>query len=248
MHSDFMRLAQEASRRCQVHFGADCLAGYLHGSVRTGDALAGVSDLDYMLILCAEPSPEALCWLKETSCALKAEFPVAAEVHLSPCTLEELRGNAFARFALHHNAMRCFGRDVLSTLAEEGYPAPESDAAFAKGRLDFARHCFTQALRGDTPDCTGSLPREEWAVVRKFARYFVVIEGAYCLMSRGEFRSFLPDDVLPSLAAAFPEEAGRIRWTHAMLEDPRNAGLSRAEYLQCISPLVQRMFTTIQNA
>ena len=177
MQNEFRPLLDNVATLCQEYFGSRLIGGYLHGSILYGDAIPGVSDLDYMLVLTAHANADQ-AWLRETARALEEQYPIADEVHLTPITIDELRSQSFARFALTHNATLHIGQDALAILAADGVSIPVPDAAFAKGRLDFARHCFQQALGNKPPDCTGPLPTESCYVLRKFARYFVIIEGA----------------------------------------------------------------------
>lgn len=247
MQKEFQPLLSELAVLLPVQFGDRLVSGYLHGSILYGDAIPGVSDLDYVVIL-AEPSEADRRWLQALSQSLEGRYPAAAQVHLTPVSPEDLRSRAFLRFALAHNAALHLGQDALALLAALGIAVPAADAAFAQGRLAFARHCFQQALRGETPDCTGPLPDESPFRLRKFARYFVVIEGAYCLMSLGRFRSFRPGEVLAGLDEAFPEHLGLLSLTRTILSDPHQHDLLPDEYLRQLEPLMQDMFHAIEIA
>lgn len=247
MQKEFRPLLDSVAAVCQDYFGPRLIAGYLHGSILYGDAIPGVSDLDYMLVL-TDLSEADKSWLRDTAHTLELQHSVAAEVHLSPCTLDDLRAQSFARFALTYNAGLHLGQDPLAMLAAEGETVPAPDTAFAKSRLEFARHCFQQALRNETPDCTGPLPNEPCYILRKFARYFVVIEGAYYLMSKGQFESFRPQSVLSALTERFPSHVETLILTNTILDAPTNQSLSPSEYLLRIEPLVMEMFDKIANA
>ncbi len=246
MQNEFRPLLDNVATLCQEYFGSRLIGGYLHGSILYGDAIPGVSDLDYMLVLTAHANADQ-AWLRETARALEEQYPIADEVHLTPITIDELRSQSFARFALTHNATLHIGQDALAILAADGVSIPVPDAAFAKGRLDFARHCFQQALGNKTPDCTGPLPTESCYVLRKFARYFVIIEGAYYLMTKGKFRSFRSTDVLPSLMACFPQHQDALQLTQMILDDPKISHLLPAEYLRRIKAFVTEMFSSIES-
>ena len=51
MDQQFTLLAQEADMLCRDYFGKRLAACYLHGSIAMGDAIAGISDLDYYVVL-----------------------------------------------------------------------------------------------------------------------------------------------------------------------------------------------------
>lgn len=246
MQDEFRPLLEKVAALCQEYFGSRLIAGYLHGSILYGDAIPGVSDLDYMLVLSALTDAD-LTWLRETAHALEAQYPAAGEVHLSPMTMEDLRGQSFARFALAHNAALHMGQDALAILAADSVTVPSPDAAFAKGRLDFARRCFQQALDNQTPDCTGPLPTENCYILRKFARYFVVIEGAYFLMCKGKFHSFRSADVLPRLRECFPQHQDTLHLTQMILNNPKAYDLLPTDYLRQIKSLVAEMFSAIER-
>lgn len=246
MQNEFHPLLNSVASKCQNHFGKRLIAGYLHGSILYGDAIPGVSDLDYLLVLTSLTDDDKV-WLFETAHAVELEYPIAAEVHLSPVTMDDLRNQSFARFALMHNAALHMGQDALSLLAVEGVTIPTPDASFAKGRLDFARHCFQQALRGETPDCTGPLPDENCYILRKFTRYFVVIEGAYYLMSKGLFRSFRSVDVLPALTELLPQHQETLQYAQNLLTTPNKYNDLPMDYIYQIEPLVTEMFSFIEH-
>ncbi len=246
MQELFRPLVEAVQEKIPAAFGSRCLASYLHGSIRVGDAVPGVSDLDYMFILSDGPTEADQVWLRETERLLQKRYPVVAQVHLSPLSVVDLQDNAFARFALRYNAMRLHGEDVLASLEAAGIPTPAPDAAFAKGRLGFARACLEQALAGQEPDCTGPLPVGDAWVARKYARYFVVIEGAYFLMAQGLFRSFEVTEVMPALYAVCQDFREQLCITARVLEDP--AGTDSHAYLLIIAPLVAWMHQQIEKA
>ena len=92
---------------------------------------------------------------------------------------KELAKDKFARFALRYNSMLYLGIDIARQLDDNGCERFEPDAAMANGRLAFARHCFEQALSNEQPVCTGEIPEDTFYASRKYARYFVIIEGAW---------------------------------------------------------------------
>ena len=238
---EFQPLLDEALRLSQEALGSRLCAFYLHGSIAQGDAIAGVSDLDAMLILADDVTVSDRTWQTAAQQELHTRFPIAEEVHLTLLSLDDLAGNDFARFALRYNASLASGQDVVRSM---DCPAP--DAAMAKSRLDFARQCFDDALTGKQPACTGPLPADPYWLARKFARYFVVIEGAYYLMAQGAFISFAPRDVLPALERYVPQFAPELHLTQQVLADAPAAGITGQAYLYKIHMLVKWMFNHIQ--
>lgn len=192
LQPEFQPLVNAALAATQDAFGARLAAFYLHGSIAMGDAVPQVSDLDAMLVLTDSVTQRDLAWQTAAQAQLAAQYPLIEDVHLNLISQSGLAQNAFACFALKYNATLLFGQNVTAAL-----PCPAPDAAMAKSRLAFARNCFDDALSGKQPACTGPLPEDPFFRARKFARYFVVIEGAYFLMSQGKFTTFAASGVLP---------------------------------------------------
>lgn len=244
MQPEFQPLVTAATTLCADLLADRLAAIYLHGSVAMGDAVAGISDLDCYLVLADAPAEADLDRLSHLQSRLLTEYPIVDEVHLAAHSTDDLAADPFSRFILKYNSTPIFGRDIVREL-DRINPTLEPNAATAKGRLSFARHCFSQALNGRHPDCTGPLPSDPCYVSRKFARYFVVIEGAYFLMSQNKFTSFAKEDVLSKLAdCGFAEELSLAR---AVLSDARRAAVEPADFLRRVRPLVDWMFDTISH-
>lgn len=144
--------------------------------------------------------------------------------------------------------MLCFGNDIVKELDHSGCEKFEPNTEMAKGRLDFARQCFRQALNHKQPMCTGEIPADTYYASIKYARYFVIIEGAYFLMSQNEFKSFEKSDVLNKLykyADGFKKELDR---TCEILKDPESAGITHDEFLKSIRLFVEWMFGMIEKS
>lgn len=242
LQPEFRPLVNAALAAAQAALGSRLCAFYLHGSVAMGDAIPKISDLDAMLILQDAVTADDLAWQKDAQARLAAQYPVCEDIHLTMMSKSDLAGNSFACFALRFNAFLLCGTDAAAQ-----YPCPAPDAAMAKSRLAFARQCFDDALAGKQPACTGPLPEDTMYRARKFARYFVIIEGAYYLMSQGRFTSFAAKDVLPALHDAAPQFSEALRITEAVLRDAKNAGIASQDYLYTIFMLVKWMFDQIDN-
>jgi len=240
---EFLELVNASLCAAKAAFGERLSAFFLHGSIALGDAVPGISDLDAMLLLGDGVSQDDLAVQQELQASLQAQFPVADEVHLTLMCTGDLAQNAFACFALKYNASLLYGSDVTAA-----FPCPAPDKAMAKSRLGFARQCFDEALRGEQPACTGPLPEDTFYRARKFARYFVIIEGAYFLMAQNAFASFRKEDVLPALFAAAPQFSQALTLTKSVLHDAQNAMVDAQTFLSAISTLVKWMFDQIDNA
>lgn len=242
LQPEFEPLVSAALAAAQNVFGTRLAAFYLHGSVAMGDAVPLVSDLDAMLILTDSVTADDLAWQTATQAQLAAQYPLVEDVHLNLLSQSDLAQNAFACFALKYNASLLFGQNVAAAL-----PCPAPDAAMARSRLAFARRCFDDALAGKQPACTGPLPKDPFFRARKLARYFVVIEGAYFLMSQNRFVSFRKEDVLPALEKAAPQFSSALRLAQSVLTDPQNAGITADQFLHAILTLVKWMFAYIDR-
>ena len=239
----FRPLVDAALAAATAAFAARLSAFYLHGSIAQGDAVPNVSDLDAMLILCDAVSKEDRALQSSLQQTLAAQFPLADEIHLNLLSMDDLSHNSFACFALKYNATLLYGQD-----ATDGLTCPAPDAAMARSRLTFAKQCFADALCGKQPACTGPLPADPYWRARKFARYFVVIEGAYYLMSQGKFLSFHKQDVLPALLAAAPQFSDALMLTQSILQDAQSACIDAEVYLSSIKSFVNWLFTLIDMA
>jgi len=82
---------------------------------------------------------------------------------------------------------------------------------------------------------------------RKFARYFVIIEGAYWLISINKFHSFKKEQVLTDLRANCSEFSGVLDLTENVLLNPVRAGITHKEFLTKITPFMLMIFESIAN-
>lgn len=248
MQKEFMPLVEDATARCAALFGDRLVCTYLHGSIEKGDAIAGISDLDYLLVVSDalhEQDAQRLCGIEQ---ALAAQYDVVHGVHLAAHSVEALRQNRFARFALAYNATRLTGTDILRALEASGCEGDRPDARLAKSRLAFARNCFAAALAHQQPACTGEIPSNTYYAARKFARYFIVVEGAYFLMTRKAFHSFAKEAVLSGLRKNTRGYEDVLALAGAVLANPLEAGMPHDHFLHAIHPFVAWMFDEIERA
>ena len=102
-------------------------------------------------------------------------------------------------------------------------------------------------LNGKQPASTGEIPQNTYYAARKFARYFVVIEGAYWLMSQNKFKSFSKEDVLSGLKENCKQFEDIFELTDSILRDPVDAGIGHVTYLKRIEPFVEWIFESIST-
>ena len=245
---EFRPLAECTAERCKDLLGENYAAAYLHGSLYMGDAVCGVSDLDVYLVTKTPVNEVLRQRILKLEDVLLQEFPVVSEVHLALHDEAALRDDAFARFVLRYNAMLLGGEDIVRRLEERGAARIYPDAAMAKGRLVFARSCFQDALAGKQPACTGPVPKEPCWAARKFARYFVVVEGAYFLMTRGKFTAFTAEAVLPGLREEAPDFGEALLLAERVLRDAKSANLSGEDFLRRIQPFAEWMFRCMEKS
>lgn len=248
MQKEFRPLVETAAALCKEYFAEKFLAIYLHGSIAAGDAVPHVSDLDCYIVISEELTCADERFLEEAENELQRKYPFVNGIHLSAHSVKELAKDEFARFVLKYNSVLYLGSDIAKQLDDSGCGKFEPDASMAKRRLAFARQCFEQALNNEQPACTGEIPGDTFYASRKYARYFVIIEGAYFLMSRHKFESFAKEKVLSQLyryTKGFEEE---LDLTREILENPEKAGIAGEEFLRRIREFVMWMFDEIERS
>lgn len=245
MQKEYIPLLEEAKEECKNHFKEKLLAFYLHGSIAFNDAVPYISDLDSYIVISGEPTAGDKEFYGRTEGKLQEKYPIINGVHLNIHSREELKEDSFARFILRYNSVLYYGGDIVKALEENGAKRMLPNLETAKGRLSFARQCFSDAIDGKRPANTGSVPENVYYAARKFARYFVIIEGAYFLMAENRFVSFEKETVLKELRNIAPEFKNISDITEKILQDPIEAMIPAEEYLKIIKPLVEYMFDTI---
>lgn len=248
MQEEFRPLVEEVSLWCKKYFAEKLIAMYLHGSIAMDDAIPYVSDLDCNIVILEELSPEDQQYLEQMENELQQRHVVVNGIHLSVYSVEALAKDKFARFALKYNSMLYYGDDIVKELDDGGCEKFEPNAEMAKGRLAFARKCFEQALNKEQPACTGEIPTDTYYAARKYARYFVIIEGAYFLMSQSKFESFDKWSVLNKLYECTDGFKEELDVTCKILEDPQRAGIKHDDFLKRIRVFVEWMFDRIEKA
>ena len=248
MQKEFMPVVEALENECRAYFADRIVSASLHGSIAKRDAIPFVSDLDYHIILSYAHELQDLQWIEETTRKLETEYPQVNEIHLTVITIEALRNDPFTRFILEQNALLRMGKRMESIPEFDDCEHYIPDGQLAKMRLPFARQCFKEALEGRQPACTGEIPENECFGVRKLARYFVVIEGAYFLMAKNRYRGFEKESVLAGLKNVIP--AQYISFLHTasvVLEDPFQARISQQGFIKRAKSFVEWMFSEIEN-
>lgn len=227
---EFRPALVEAGEAVIACFRERLLAIYLTGSVAAGDALPGVSDVDWFMFVAGEPTEDDLAWCRARATDIVARYPAVAALQLTPHSLARLEGDSFWRFAVRHTAVRLYGRDLPAELVARGIPVDAPGRAMALGRRPWTQRILANLGQGTVPTYLYKEPDDPRLAMRKLARYFVVVEGAYLLMGADGFTSFHARDVLPALAAAFPQWAILYAMTADVLRDPYAATFSLDAY------------------
>lgn len=245
MQAEFQPLIDEAITRVKEYFGKRFLAAYLHGSLNYGDAIPNISDMDCYIIIENYLNDNDKAWIGNTENNLQNKYPIINGVHLSVHSLDEVKRDAFTRFMLKYNSLLYDGIDVVEIFNTEEFGVINPNRNTAKMRVNFAKKCFDNALNGKHIECMGELPENTYYIARKFARYFIVIEGAYWLMSVNKFNSFQKEQVLMDLRENCSEFNYIFDLTEKVLTDPIGAGITHKEFLIKISPFVLMMFESL---
>ena len=248
MQEEFVPVVEMLESECKAYFGERICTAYLHGSIDKQDAVYGISDLDYYLILHDAIAPADIAWSQNTAKKLENQFCAVDEVHLSIQWIEGLRDDPFTRFILSHNATLRIGMPIEAVQESRGYVSFSPDKQLAKMRLGFARRCFSDAIQNRQSACTGDLPSNPYYASRKLVRYFIVVEGAYFLMSRNKFSGFDKACVIADLKAEAPAFCCVLDMAESVLVDPVNANIEPAKFLEEVRPLVEWMFEEIDRS
>lgn len=248
MQNEFVPLLEETAEECKKYFKDRFCTAYLHGSIALNDAVAGVSDLDYYLVVSEEPNGEDREYLIGLEARLQNKYPIVNGVHINVHSVDELKEDKFARFILRYNSTVYCGEDIVRSLEESGCERMLPDSDTAKGRLSFARQCFSDALSGRQPMNTGDIPLNTYYAARKFARYFVIIEGAYFLMTVNRFVSFEKEAVLCELRKTAAGFENILDITEQVLNEPVKTNIAHDEYLKIIKPFVEWIFDSIEKS
>lgn len=248
MQSEYIPLVNELENECRLHFADRLVSAYVHGSIDKQDAVYGVSDLDYYIVVAEDIKTEDLKWREEIKTQLQQRFDIVDEVHLTMRSVEALKDDPYTRFILSYNATLRMGQAIECIPVYQNCECYSPSKEVAKMRLSFAMQCFAEALQQKQPQCTGKLPSDTYYAARKLARYFIIVEGAYFLMTRNRFCGFDKDYVLTALRECATGFHDALNMASAVLSDPLRAQIDQETFIKKAQPLVEWMFCEIQKA
>jgi hypothetical protein len=249
IQDEFRDLVAATDAACAARFESRLRGAFLAGSTAFGEAWPGASDLDWFAYLQGEPTPADKAWQRRTRKGLESRFPVAGEVHLNLFSLDRLRRETFERFIIRYNAVRVRGTNLVAELAREGFRTPRPSRKLAKGRLGFVRECWEATLAGRCPpSLQNPLPSDPFLTTRKLARNYVIVEGAFALMTLGTFRSFKQEVVLRGLREASARWRPLVKTTEAVLADPFRAAVPPQAFVRDLRPFMDWVIDRVTNA
>lgn len=248
IQKEFLSLIEESVSSCNQYFGKRMVAVYLHGSVSSGDAIPGISDLDCYIVVDEKLTNDDKKHINYLENILQQKYVIVDGVHLSVHSVDELKEDKFSRFILMHNSILYSGIDIARIIDANSEERYKADKQIAKQRIHFAKKCFQDALQGKQPESTGEIPQNTYYAARKFARYFVIIEGAYFLMSLNKFESFEKEKVLSQLRENINGYNEILDLTEKVIKYPIETGVKSNVFLEIVKPLVENMFKRIENS
>lgn len=225
-------LAQRIVEETLGHYGTRLISMYVFGSIHRGEAVPPLSDFDLLTIIADAVSDADHGWLTQANARLAGEFPredgqewmcrahpygrvFTTTPRQAPATSEHIRMNAWL-VRMQYDATLLWGRRC-----HDDWPLPVTDAAWARASFQSPRDVIRYAVRGanESMDADARTAINEWplpqqpaARLRCLAR-LGVLGGAYLLCAQGAKPSFKGRDVLPALAARYPQWAGFLRET-----------------------------------
>ncbi len=245
---EFDGLVTAADASCLDRFGPRLAAMYLAGSVAAREAWPGASDLDWFVFLHDQPTAADRAWHRRAQKRLETAFPVVSEVHLNLCSKERLRREGFWRFILRYNGCRVRGDNLIAVFERQGIRTPRPSRKLAKSRLPFVRQCLSEAVAGRRPPALAALPAAPFLATRKLARNFVVVEGAFVLMSQLRFKSFKQEAVLHGLYETTRRWRPLLCKTEAILTDPYRAGIRPDDLMADVEPFINWAIRLTENS
>ena len=248
IQAEFKAVIQTMITKCENYFQNRLVAIYLNGSIHNNEAVMGVSDIDAWVIIGEKLNDIDKNWVEENEKHLDTNFDVVKGVHFNLTSISQFKENTFARFALKYNASLIYGKDIIKEIENAGAVKFLPNKAMAKGRLDFAIKCFEDALTGRCPACLDEIPTNTYFASRKFARYFIIVEGVYFLMSKGVFETYKKERVLEQLKMYATDYSEILDISHSVLENSIETNIKHTDYIQIIKPFVEWMFDEVQKA
>ncbi|KPU26340.1 hypothetical protein TR13x_10560 [Caloranaerobacter sp. TR13] len=248
IQAEYQNVVDEVTRKCSEYFSDRLLSIYVTGSISTNEAIINESDLDYWGFISNEITKDDELWLSETEQEIDEKFQIFDGVHINIKSIEYLKEDKFCRFILKYNSILYKGHDVISEIESQGVDSYSPDKTVAKYRLKFARKCLEDALENKCPQCLEKIPKNTYFASRKFARYFVLVEGAYFLMAKGKFESFKQEIVVKQLkenSIGFDEI---LDLSLKIITEPEATKINHQEFIRMIQPFTEWMFDEIEKA
>jgi hypothetical protein len=257
IQKEFQSIVEAAFSLCIQKFDDRLDAIYLGGSVATGEAWPGESDVDWFVFLPEEPSAGDKAWCKDNETALAARYPVAKEFHLNVFSTEFLRTeNNMMKFIFKYNCLCLFGEKHLEMLENTGVTIPKPSRELVKGRIGWLKRCVIgledqylpdELFGGDVPADFSKLLSTDFFVSRKLMRHFILLEGSHLLMLTGDFKSFRQMDVLPKISALYPQWHELIDMAATVLKNPLAAKISPAAARKKILPFAKWLIELVEK-
>lgn len=244
----FEKVVDEATQKCLEHFSDRLLAVYITGSIYTNEAIIGESDLDYWGFIADELCDSDKIRVRKIESEIDGRFDAIRGAHINIRSIDDLKRDKLMRFILKYNSVLYFGRDVVSQVDAADCDAYAPNKRLAKGRLPFARKCLSDALQNKCPQCIDKIPENTYLAARKFARYFVLVEGAYFLMAKDLFDSFKQEKVLRGLRENTVAFGYILDLSLAVLSAPLTTGIAHDNFIMQVRPFVEWMFDEIEKA
>jgi len=244
----FESLIDETTQKCKDHFHNRLYATYLTGSIRISEAIIGESDLDYWVLISDELNDYDKIWIANTEIEISNRHKIIDVAHINVKPISELYNDKFTRFVLKYNSELYYGCDILSEIESTGADSYEPSKVIAKERLLFARKCLEDAIKNICPQCMDKIPENTYFAARKYARYFIIIEGAYYLMAMNKFETYKQERVIQALRTNSVGFSDILDLSFAVLKDPLEAAIKHSDYIISIYPFVKWMFEEIERA
>jgi len=244
----FKEAVAEITKACSDYFADRLMAIYISGSVCYGEAFEGESDLDYWGFVLDEISEADQLWLSGKEKMYEEQFGIFKGVHIGIKSLDYLKKDKFCSFILKNNSKLYQGYDVVGELYDSETDLLFPDKSVGKVRLGFARKCLNDALNGLCPACIDGIPDDTYFAARKFARYFVLVEGAYYLMSKGVFKSFEQEVVIGQLKKHTTGFEEILDLSLDVIKNPHGGIMNHWTYLEKVRLFTEWMFGAIEEA
>lgn len=247
IQAEFRPAIQLALKLCTDRFGESLRAIYIGGSVAFGEALAGVSDVDWWMFQELEPNESDKSWCRDKGSMLNERYPVVNGFHLSLLALDRLREETIWRFIFRYNSVRLHGTDIISELEKEGIHTPAPSRELAQSRIGWLEKITNAAVDGSFSEVAFPLPQNPCLATRKLAKWFVILEGAHLLMADCAFSSFRQRDVLQQLRSLYPQWTYLFTITQRILEDPFAADIPPGTFINHVTPFMRWAIQRIRD-